>query len=85
MMEGSMLTTMDNPYNPFTQFDEWNAWDQSNGYNTLSYLGRVVITSDELSDTDQSLAIEQAIDDIVALNGGLYKKVSAVPVPIVES
>jgi hypothetical protein len=75
MMDEHMLTTVDNPYNPTTQFDEWLVWDQSAGYNTLAYLGRVVKTSDELSDTDQSLAIEQAIDEIVSENVGLYKKV----------
>ena len=75
MMDEHMLTTVDNPYNPTTQFDEWFVWDQSAGYNTLAYLGRVVKTSDELSDADQSLAIEQAIDEIVSENVGLYKKV----------
>jgi hypothetical protein len=77
MIEQYMLTTIDNPYNPFTQFDEWRVWDERSGYNTLAYLGRVVITSDELSEADQVLALEQAIDDIVDANGGLYKKVAA--------
>lgn len=71
-----MLTTVDNPFNPFSHFDEWYAWDEAAGYHTLSYLGRVVVTSDELSDADQSLAIEQGIDDIVNENPGLYIKVS---------
>lgn len=81
-MDEHMITTMDNPYNPFNQFDEWYTWDQSAGYHTLAYLGRVVITSDELSEADQSLAIEQAIDEIVAENAGLYIKVAK---PAVES
>ena len=72
-----MLTTVDNPYDPFTDFDQWNAYDQSKGYNTCSYLARIVRTSDELSEPDQSLAIELAIDEIVELNVlGIYKKVS---------
>ena len=75
MMDEHMLTTKDNPFNPYTAFDEWRVWDEQAGYNTLSYLGRVVRTSDELSETDQSLAIEQAIDEIVAENGDLYVKV----------
>lgn len=70
-----MLTTVDNPYNPFTQFDEWRTWDEASGYHTLAYLGRVVVTSDELSDGDQSLAQEQAIEEIVQENQGLYTKV----------
>jgi hypothetical protein len=70
-----MLTTVDNPFDPVTQFEAWNVWDQTAGYHTLSYLGRVVKTSDELSEADQSLAYEQAMQDIVNDNGGLYKVV----------
>lgn len=74
-----VLTTVDNPFNPVTQFDEWNAWDMAAGHHTLSLLGRVVITSNELSDADQSLAIEYAIDEIVRENvSGVHRKVSAV-------
>lgn len=79
MMDEHMLTTVDNPFNPVEQFDEWNAWDQREGYNTLAYLARVTVTSDELSPADQSAAIEQAMDDVVALNGGLYTKVPVKP------
>jgi len=73
----SMLTTTDNPYDPFTQFKEWLQFDTSAGYGTASFLARIVKTSDELSDADQDLAIEQAIDEIVSENVlGLWKKVS---------
>ena len=72
-----MLTTTDNPFSPFTHFDEWYAFDTGKGYNTLSYLARIVKTSHELSDYDQSLAIQNAIDEIVNQNVlGIYKKVS---------
>ena len=75
-MAEHMLTTNDNPYNPVTHFDEWLVFDTTKGYNTLPYLGRVVITSDELSEADQSVAIEQAIDDIIAEDElGIYRKV----------
>lgn len=71
-----MLTTEDNPFDPVTQWDEWLQWDIDNGYNTLAYLGRVVVTSDDLSPADQSQAIETAIDEIVDLNiTGNYKKI----------
>ena len=74
-MKDMMLTTIDNPYNPFTHFDEWRAYDIEKGYFTCEYLARIVKTSDELSETDQLSAIEQAIDEIVKLNIlGLYKK-----------
>ena len=73
-----MLTTIDNPYNPFTQFDEWYEWDESSGYCTTSYLARLTITSNELSDVDQDSAIESAIEEIIAENiNGMYRKVSA--------
>lgn len=71
-----MLTTVDNPFDPFTQFDEWYAFDVRAGYNTCAFLDRVAITSDALSDNDQDLALEQAIDEIVSENVlGLYRKV----------
>jgi hypothetical protein len=63
-----MLTTADNPYNPFTQFDEWNAFDIDMGYNTCAYLARIAKTSNELSEEDESLAIDRAIDEILMLN-----------------
>lgn len=89
MDEESMLTTVDNPYNPWTEFEEWNEWDQAHGYYTLAYQARVTFTSDELSEPDQSRAIEQGIDDVVAYNGGLYKKLPCPPtqppvVPLVD-
>lgn len=77
-MAEHMLTTADNPFNPFTRFDEWRTWDQAHGYHTLAYLARVTRTSDELSEADQSQAIEIAIDEIVKHNiTGNYKKVSS--------
>lgn len=72
-----MLTTVDNPYNPFTHFNEWLAYDTFMGYHTNGLLARIVSISDELSDVDQEVAIQQAIDEIVRENVlGLYKKVS---------
>jgi len=63
-----MLTTVDNPFDPWTQWDEWFAWDQNAGYHTPGLLARVVRTSDDLSEADQNLAIQQAIDEIVREN-----------------
>ena len=77
-MDEHMLTTIDNPYNPFTSLDEWRAWDEAKGYYTLSFLARIIKTSDELSDADQSSAIEAAIDEIVKENVlGIYVKIKA--------
>lgn len=72
-----MLTTIDNPFDPFTQFDEWFAWDRQAGYNSPSLLARIANSSDELSDTDQVVAINEAIDEIVKENvSGMFRKVS---------
>jgi len=72
-----MLSTVDNPFNPFTQWDDWYQFDTSHDYNTSAFLARVTRTSNELSDADQDLAIEQAIDEIVRENTlGIYVKVS---------
>lgn len=72
-----MLTTVDNPYSPFTEWDEWYAFDTQKGYHTSAFLARVVRLSPELSETDQRLAIDQAIDEIVKENvSGMWRKVS---------
>jgi hypothetical protein len=71
-----MLTTVDNPYDPFTQWDEWFAWDQYAGYHTSGFLARIAKVSDELSEADQYVMLQQAIDEIVRENVlGVYKKV----------
>lgn len=77
MEEVHMLTTIDNPYNPFTQPDEWYALDRYLGHYTPEYLARIVVISDALSPADQDVAMEMAIDEIVAYNlNGLYCKVT---------
>ena len=77
-MQQHMLTTIDNPYNPFTEIDEWIQWDQAAGYNTMNYLARIVKTSDDLSEVDEDLAYEQAIEEIIEYNiNGMYKRVPA--------
>lgn len=73
-----MLTTVDNPYNPFTEFDPWYAFDVAHGYHTCDYLARIVISSDELSDAEEDQAINDAMDEIIEMNGfAIYKKVSS--------
>lgn len=75
-MTGYMLTTSDNPFSPHTQFDEWYAYDIRAGYNSLQFLARITMSSPDLSEPDQELAIQQAIDEIVSENVlGIYEKV----------
>jgi hypothetical protein len=72
----SMLSTIDNPWNPFTHYDEWFAFDTQKGYHSSAFLARVVHTSHDISEADQDLAIEEAIDEIVRMNVlGIYIKV----------
>lgn len=86
MKEGSMskekekvavfLTTLDNPFDPSVQWDEWKRYDEDKGYYTSEYLARVAKVSDELSDADYLIAVENAIDQICRLNLlGIYKKI----------
>lgn len=71
-----MITTVDNPYDPRTQFDDWNSWDVRSGYCTLALLARITRSSDDLSDADQRLAIDQAIEEIVRENvSGMHRKI----------
>lgn len=74
----SMLTTVDNPFDPFLQYDAWYQYDTVVlGYNTSSFLARILVTSLELSEEDQDIAIETAIDEVVKENVlGVYRRVS---------
>jgi len=72
-----MLTTVDNPHDPFDDYDAWYVYDLSSGYHTPSFLARILNSSNEISDADQAVAIEQAIDEIVRENVlGIYRKVT---------
>lgn len=76
-MRVHMLTTVDNPYNPFTQFHEWRVWDENHGYYSLPLLARVVRSSNDLSDSDQTMAIELGIEEIVRENvSGMHRRVT---------
>jgi hypothetical protein len=77
MVTESALTTIDNPWSPFTDFDSWYAYDTRAGHHTSAFLARVTRTSSDLSEADQQLAIDMAIDEIVKENvAGIYVKVT---------
>ena len=70
------LTTFDNPFNPFTQFESWFLFDEEKGYHSCAYLGRIARTSDQLSDEENYLEVERAIDEIIKYDfQNIYKKV----------
>jgi hypothetical protein len=72
-----MLSLASNPYNPFTEYDLWSKFDHREGFDTAGLLARCISTSQALSEPDQELATEQAIESILANPSfsGLYKKV----------
>ena len=70
-----MLTTIDNPFDPFEQFTSWFLFDVEKGYNTCSYLARIVHLSEDFSQKEENEEVERAIDEILAINPlGIYKK-----------
>ncbi|UVK59372.1 hypothetical protein SEA_PHEROBRINE_89 [Gordonia phage Pherobrine] len=79
-MDEYMLSTADNPFNPFTEWQQWFAFDAREGYHTPAYLARVVRTSSELSEADQTIALNDGIEEILQYNlTGNYVKVKRPP------
>lgn len=72
-MSRYFLTTTDNPFNPSKNFLEWFMFDVQKGYNSCGLLARFARTSEMLSDEENQIEIEKAIDKIVNINN-LYKK-----------
>jgi len=76
-MSRCMLTTFDNPYDPFEQFASWFLFDVEKGYDSCAYLGRIARTSDQLSEEENDLEVERAIDEIIKYDfRNIYKKVT---------
>ena len=60
----------------FEQFTSWFMFDEEKGYHTCSYLGRIARTSDQLSEEENELENERAIDEILKYDfRNIYKKV----------
>lgn len=72
----AMLTTIDNPWNPFTNFDEWYAFDIAAGHHSCELLARFSLASFELSDADNHVETNRAIDEILKHDPEhIYKRV----------
>lgn len=76
-MNEFMLSLASNPYDPFVEYDLWLKFDYHEGFDTQGLYARCISTSEVLSEPDQALAQEQAIDAIIENPNfnGLYKKV----------
>ena len=74
------ITTNDNPFNPFTDIEHWRQFDIEKGYYSEGYLARIARTSNQLSDEENDLEIERAIDEIIKYDFmNIYKKVTQTP------
>lgn len=76
-----MLTTIDNPYDPFDEFDSWYACDldlsrKHERKDCCSFVDRIARTSEQLTEEENDLEIERAIDEIIKYDFlNIYKKV----------
>ena len=76
MSNDCRLTTFDNPFDPFEQFTLWFLFDVEKGYNTCSYLARIVNLSDDMTEKEVDNEVERAIDEIIDNDFmNIYKKV----------
>ena len=66
--EGSMLTTIDNPYNPTQEWDKWDMWDKEHGYNTTSLLARLGSVPFDSEDLVVNIAIDRAMKEVIDLD-----------------
>lgn len=71
-----MISTRDNPYDPYENFDAWFMFDIDKGYNSCGLLARVAHTSDALSEEENDLIVEKAIDEIIKYDfQNIYTKI----------
>jgi hypothetical protein len=61
------LSTVDNPFNYFDDFDSWYYFDEVVlHHGCCELLDRIAHTSDTLTDEENAIEIERAIDQIVS-------------------
>lgn len=68
-MARTLITTTDNKFDPFTQYDRWAAYDEVEcGYFTMPYLARIASVSPDFTEAEMDRAIEDACDEICAMD-----------------
>ena len=77
MSNNCMLTTVDNPFDPFDDFTSWFLFDIEKGYNSCGKVMRIAKLSDDLTEKEEDVEIERAIDEIIKYDPlDIYKKVT---------
>lgn len=71
------LTTIDNPFDPFEESENWRNFDQvENSYATNSYIMRIALISDLMTEEEVLEEIERACDEIIKYDFmNIYRKV----------
>jgi hypothetical protein len=70
------ITTIDNPYDPFDDFEHWFQFDTEKGYYTSSRVARLTKLRDDMSEVEEDLEVERAIDRLIEIDPlKIYKKV----------
>lgn len=70
------ITTIDNPFDPFDDFASWFAFDTEKGYYTSSKIARLTETTDDMSEAEETEALEKAIDRLIEIDPlDIYKKI----------
>ena len=69
MSKRTFVTTTDNPFNYFKQYNLWKEYDEKiAGYYTSSYIARIAVLSNELSENEMNSAVESACDEICEMD-----------------
>ena len=72
-----LLTTIDNPFDPFDDFTSWFLFDIEKGYDSCGKVMRIAKLSDDLTEKEEDVEIERAIDEIIKYDPlDIYKKVT---------
>lgn len=84
-MARTLITTTDNKFDPFKQFDRWKAYDEIEcGYYSLNYLARIAATAPDLTEKEMDRSIEDACDEICAMDIRLISPVTGQEVAYVK-
>lgn len=75
-MANCALTTFDNPFDPFEDYTSWMMFDKEKGYDSAERLMRVANIADDMTQKEEDVEIERAIDRIIELDPlNVYTKV----------